>query len=322
METLRRFFSKSSDAPQLPCFSASELERILTPDLCFVALFEVYSALALDPETQPKTLGFMGDQGSFHIKAGLYPKKRDVFAAKLNANFPENANQGLPTIQGLVILMDAANGVPLALMDSGELTAKRTAGVAALAASFGARKDSKTLTLVGAGFQADYFLAAFRARFPLRDVYIFDKNFEKAESLARETGARAVRALEGAAEKSDIIVTATTSKTPVLMRSMVKPGAFIAAMGADNKVKNEIEPALFQDAAVLVDDREKCAAEGDLQKALEAGVIAIDQVRGDLCQVVSGKIKARKGGDEIVLFDSVGNGLQDVAVARAVIKRA
>jgi ornithine cyclodeaminase/alanine dehydrogenase-like protein (mu-crystallin family) len=317
MEALRYFFSKTSENPKLVCLSAGDLEKVLTPEICLEALKQAYQNLALDPESEPKTLGFKKEGGSFHIKAGLFPKTRDTFAAKLNANFPGNPAHGLPTIQGLLVLIDAKNGTPLAIMDSGELTAIRTAATAALAATFGARKESRIVTFVGCGFQACYIHQALKPLFPLERVFAYDSSHEKARAFAKRFGAKAITDLELATLNSGIIITATTSKTPVLKKDMVGAGTFIAAMGADNKDKNELAPDLFAKAAVLVDDLEKCAAEGDLQQAVEAGCIRKDQVRADLCQLVSGARKGRDNDSEIVIFDSVGNGLQDVAAAKA-----
>jgi len=318
MDTSRHFYFQSSDKNPVTLFSAYDLRELLTPEKCLAALEAAYKALGRDPKSEPKTLGFKGFHGSFHIKSGLYPKTKHIFAAKLNANFPGNPNRGLPTIQGLVILVDATDGVPLAVIDSGELTAIRTAATTAMAARYGARPESSVLTFIGTGYQAGYILKALKPIFPIAQIFAFDLDKDRLAKFAKTFGAEPVSDLKSATLKSDIIITCTTSKSPVLFESQVSPGTFISAVGADNPEKNEIDPELFKKAAILVDDLQKCAKEGDLFNAIEAGAVTLDKVRGDLCQLASGKIKGRESEDEIVIFDSLGTGLQDVAAAEAV----
>jgi alanine dehydrogenase len=327
MGTLRQFIPSAAANPVL-LLSAEELARVLTAKLCFEALLQAYRDLAEDPASAPKTLGFKGNGGSFHIKAGLYPKTRDFFAAKLNANFPGNAVKGLPTIQGLVLLTDAMDGQPLAVLDSGELTAIRTAAAAALGAKFGARSDAKTATVIGCGRQAGYALTAIARIFSLETVFAFDANEERAAAFAEAFRGRAAVQVEAvgevgaAARQSDIIVTCTTSKEPVLFEGQVSAGAFIAAIGADNPEKQELDPALFKNAAVLTDDMAQCAAYGDLHHALEAKAVTESDVRAELVNLAAGRVKGRQSADEIVIYDSTGTGLQDVAAARAAFRAA
>ncbi len=322
MDTSRHFYFQSSDKNPVTLFSAADLRAALTPEKCLAALEAAYKALGSDPESEPKTLGFKGFEGSFHIKSGLYPKTRHIFAAKLNANFPGNSSKGLPTIQGLVVLVDATDGVPLAVMDSGELTAIRTAAASAMAARYGARPKSSVVTFIGTGFQAGYILKALKPIFPIDQIFAFDLDKDRLTKFAKTFGAEPVSDLKSATLKSDIIITCTTSKSPVLFENQVAQGTFISAVGADNPEKNEIDPGLFKKAAILVDDLEKCAKEGDLFNALEAGAVTLSDVRADLCQLALGKIKGRESEDEIVIFDSLGTGLQDVAAAEAVFEAA
>ena len=327
MDDLRFFNFQSDQVNSVLLLSADDLRRVLTPEVCLEALAAAYRALGDDPDSEPKTLGFKADDGSFHIKAGVYPGSRHIFAAKLNANFPGNPKRGLPTIQGLVALVDGKKGIPLAVMDSGELTAIRTAAANALAARYGARADSRVVTIVGAGMQAGYVLDAFAAVLPLEKIFVYDKDPEKAAAFAKKfnTGKLTVEPCSeiGAGTKvSDVIITCTTSGSPVLLKEHVRPGTFIAALGADSAAKQELDPELFKGAGVLVDDLEKCALEAELHHALEAGVITKSGVRADLAALASGKAKGRESDDEIVIFDSLGTGLQDVAAAWAAYQAA
>lgn len=328
MDTLKFFDFQSSGKNPVTLFSARGLRQVLTPRVCLEALRTAYQALADDLDSEPKTLGFKVEKGSYHIKAGVYPKTRQIFAAKLNANFPGNPANGLPTIQGLVVLVDGTEGIPLAVMDSGELTALRTAASNALAASYGARENSSVATLIGCGMQSIYVLEAFENVLPLKKVFVLDRDFEKAKTFAKAAGKtrrieiKPVTSLPEATLASDVIVTCTTSQKAFLKPEHIRKGTFIAALGADSAHKQELDPALFANARVLVDDLEKCALEAELNHVLKAGVLAKEDIAGDLCGLASGKVNGRESNDEIVIFDSLGTGLQDVAAAWAAYKVA
>lgn len=159
---------------------------------------------------------------------------------------------------------------------------------------------------------------------PVTQVSTFDRNPGASEETARWTrDAFAIRAgpeatIAEAVSACDIIVTCTTAKAPILMSGMVPPGCFIAAVGADNPDKQELDPRLFATARIIVDNLEQCASGGDLAHAIRAGAARPDDVAGTLADLVAGACKGRESEDEIVVFDSTGTGLQDVAAAAAV----
>ena len=125
--------AKSLVTEPLLYFGAADLARVLSPRACREAIARAHAELARDPDCAAKSLAFALADGSIHVKASLAPGERDCFVAKVNVNLPGNPARGLPTIRGLVVLMDARSGAPLALLDSAELTARRTAATAALA---------------------------------------------------------------------------------------------------------------------------------------------------------------------------------------------
>jgi ornithine cyclodeaminase/alanine dehydrogenase-like protein (mu-crystallin family) len=165
--------------------SRSTVERLLTPDECIAAVEDAFRQYALGKTPAPGILAMHVQDGSFHVKAGLLRLDRPYFAAKLNANFPHNgARQGLPTIQGIVALCDAANGVPLAVMDSMALTALRTAAATAVAAKYLAREHSEAVLICGCGRQARAQLRALlRVRAPTR-IRTYDQDAGKAAAFA------------------------------------------------------------------------------------------------------------------------------------------
>jgi alanine dehydrogenase len=313
--------SNPENTTDLLLLSGRDLEQLMQPAAALEALRATYQQLANNRADQGRSIGFAVSRGSIHVKAALLPGSHAAFAAKVNVNLPENwAAHRLPTIQGVVLLMDAENGRPLAIMESMTLTGLRTAATAALAATFGARKDSKVAAIIGCGAQAHYQLAAFKDRFPLQEVRLFDLNTALAQAFAttiRTSGLRSTpsSSVAEAVDGADIVVTCTTSKSPVLTSGMKLDGCFVAAVGADNPEKQEIDPELMGRARILVDDLEQCATGADLSHALRAGTVTRDGVRADLAALASGEKTGRSSAEELVIFDSCGSGVQDVAVA-------
>jgi alanine dehydrogenase len=320
--------SSSETAADVVLLSGRDLDRLVQPIAALEALRQTYQQLAGNRSDQGRSIGFSVSGGSIHVKAGLLPGSHAAFAAKVNVNLPNNwAVHRLPTIQGVVILVDALNGRPLAIMESMTLTGIRTAATAALAATFGARRDSKILAIIGCGTQARYQLDALKACFPLEEVRLFDINTALAQAFAtsvRTSGLRSTpsSSVAEAVDGADIIVTCTTSKSPVLTSGMNLKGCFVAAVGADNPEKQEIDPVLMRRARILVDDLEQCASGADLAHALRAGTMTRDDVHAELADLASGQKGGRSAADEIVIFDSCGSGVQDVAVAWAAYQAA
>jgi ornithine cyclodeaminase/alanine dehydrogenase len=274
-------------------------------------------------------LGMQAAGGGFHIKAAMLPGKPAYFAAKCNGNFPDNPRlRDLPTIQGLILLADAANGRPLAIMDSVEITIQRTGAATALAARHLARPDARVATICGCGTQERIQLRALLAARPIDRIFAVDSDTGTAALFAAEmrhaTGIEVVATddLRGAARASDIVVTCTPSHAWFLGRDHVRPGTFIAAVGADNPDKQEIEPALLGRSVVVADSVAQCAESGELHHALAAGVAARDDVRATLGEVIAGLQPGRVDPNEVIIFDSCGIAIEDVAAAAFVYEAA
>jgi ornithine cyclodeaminase/alanine dehydrogenase-like protein (mu-crystallin family) len=302
-----------------------EVVELLTLDECIAAVEAGFRRQAEGGAVGPGVLGLPVPDGGFHIKAAGLRLARFYVAAKINANFPDNmARRGLPTIQGVVVLSDGETGLPLALIDSMEITALRTGAATAVAARYLARPEAHVATIVGCGRQGRIQLAALARVRPLERVHAVDADPGLAARFAREMSAQLgldVRPAASAAEAapgSDIFVTCTPSRRPLLHRVDVTPGAFVAAVGADNEHKQELEPALMAAATIVVDSLEQCAAIGDLHHALASGAVSIGQVHAELSEVVAGRKPGRRSAEEITIFDSSGVAIEDVAAAAAV----
>ena len=273
-------------------------------------------------------MAIAGVGGTFHAKGASLRLDREYVALKLNGNFPGNPERiGLPTIQGALLLCDGATGALLAVMDSIEVTLRRTAAATALAARFLARPQSASVLICGCGEQGAAQLAALREALPLTHGSAWDVDQPKAKAFARNAdhggfSMRAVTDLAVAARTSDVIVTCTTARTPFLDAAMVGPGTFVAAVGADSPDKSEIEPALMARAAVVADVLDQCAEMGDLHHAIVAGAMRRGDVHAELADLVTGRRPGRTGADQITLFDSTGTAVQDAAAAALVYGRA
>jgi len=309
--------------------SRSDVVELLSLRDCIEAVEQAFRLHSEGRTFGPGVLGIRAADGSFHIKAAGLVGERAYFAAKTNANFPDNPRRfGLPTIQGAVLLADASTGEPLAVMDSASVTALRTGAATAVAAKFLARREARTATIVGCGVQGEVQLAAISAILPLQHAWVLDTDQTRAESLAARAalspGVRveAAKDLRTALRQSDVCVTCTPSRRAFLAARDVAPGTFIAAVGADSQGKQELEPELVASATLVVDVLEQCAEIGELQHALAAGLLTRDRVYAELADVVSGRRPGRTRDDEITVFDSSGTALQDVAAAVAVYQKA
>jgi len=309
--------------------TAQETRSLLSMDECMAAVEEAFRAHGEGKAPPPGVLGLHLRNGGFHIKAGMLHLSRDYFAAKVNANFPDNdARFGLPTIQGVIVLCDAEKGCPLAVMDSRDITALRTAAASAVAAKHLARSDSHTLTLCGCGEQGRAQVTAVSRVLQLQRVFAYDTKPSQAERLAQELTAALkipmtpVFDLTTATRQSDVCITCTPSRQPLLGIDNIRPGTFVAAVGADNPMKQELDPALMANSKIVTDITDQCAVMGDLHHALEASAVTPASVHAELGEIVVGKKAGRESAEEIIIFDSTGMALQDVAAAATLYEKA
>lgn len=309
--------------------SRREVAALLGLDEGIAAVEQAFKAHAEGRALSPGVLGVHARDGGFHIKAAGLELARPYFAAKVNGNFFQNKQRfGMPNIQGVILLCDAENGYPLALMDSIEITILRTGAATAVAAKYLARPDSRVATICGCGNQGRVSLRALTKVRQLETVYLFDLDQSQADRAADDLSdelqieVKAIRDLAAAVGKSDICVTCTPSKKYYLNQSDIPPGMFIAAVGADNEEKQEIDPRLMAASKVVVDSLAQCAAIGDLHHAIALGLMSEADVHAEIGEVIAGQKPGREAAEEIIVFDSTGTALQDVAAAAIVYEKA
>ena len=314
--------------PEVLIITRREIVRAMAPSDYLNAVEIAFRAAAAGKASSPQPMHLPMTRGGFHAKGASISLARDYVAVKVNGNFPGNpAELGLPTIQGAILLADGGNGALLAILDSIEVTLRRTAAASALAARLLARPDSRTLLVCGCGEQGRAHLTALREVLPLRRCLLWDRNSDLARALADEVAGDAgmeiiaVRDLKPASLSADVIACCTTSSDPYLDVELVRPGTFIAAVGADSPDKSEIAPRLMDAAVVVADSVRQCATMGDLHHAITTKLMTEGDVRAELGQLLAGSKSGRQSAEEIIIFDSTGTGLQDVAAAAAIYER-
>ena len=306
-----------------------EVAALLPLDECIVAVEKAFELYAEGKALPPGILGIQAQDGGFHLKAGILNLGRNYFVAKANANFPRNQAQfGLPTIQGVIVVFDARSGRLLAVMDSIEITIVRTGAATAVAAKYLSRANSKIAMIWGCGNQGRISVRMLMKVRPLEIVYAYDTDQIQAQKFAKELSAElkiAVIAVDDPARavtESDICVTCTSSKQPFLHLKDVSPGTFIAAVGADSEEKQELESTLLKTGKLVVDLMNQSANIGELHHALQHGLMTRGDVYAELGEIICGRKKGRTTDDEVIIFDSTGTALQDVAAATIVYEKA
>ncbi len=308
-------------SPSLIVLSKQDLTALMPFGEYVNAVADAFRLHAEGQSVSPPPMHIPAIGGGFHVKAGSLPIGSGYTAIKVNGNFPNNrAARGLPTIQGAILLFDTSTGSPVALLNSIEITIKRTGAATAVAARYLARPESQVAMIFGCGTQGRAQLAALRHQLDIRRVFVCDNDSAAADAFASEIARDGLDVdvpvkPKHAARASDVIVTCTSSHAPFLGPADVRAGTFIAAIGADNPEKSEIAPALMAKARVVTDLTEQCSHMGDLHHAIRSGAMGAADVYAELGELVAGRKPGRTEAHEITLFDGCGVGIQDVAAS-------
>ena len=284
-----------------------------------------FAALAAGKATVPVRVALETPHGvSLFMPAHL--TEQDSASVKIVSVNEGNTKLGLPVIHAVIVVFDTQTGCPVAFMDGTWLTALRTGAVGGLAADLLARKESKTVALFGAGTQARTQLEAVRCVRDIEEVRVISRTTKSAEDLVGElTGLEATsmadpdKALAGA----DIIITATSSSTPVFDGALVEPGTHVTGVGSFTTDMREVDATLVERARVIVDQKEAILEEaGDIVGPINDGLFGEEGIAGEIGDVILNRIAGRTGPEEITYFKSVGNAVQDTAVAASVLSIA
>ncbi|MGR3363241.1 MAG: cyclodeaminase [Maritimibacter harenae] len=305
----------------------AELRGALSLDLSTVDVIEAaFEALAGGTVVMPPILSMELEaaNGEVDVKTAYIPGF-DGFAIKVSPGFFDNPKLGLPSLNGLMILFSAKTGlVEAVFLDNGYLTDLRTAAAGAVAARHLAPAEVETAGVIGTGVQARLQMQAAHLVRPFERLLVHGRNPDHAKACAEDLKdalgiAVEVCSAEEVAARSQLVVTTTPAKEPVLTADMLHPGLHVTAMGSDQSGKNEIEPQALTAADLYVCDRvSQCEVSGELEAARAAGLM--QDTPPELGDIIAGKATGRTGPEQVTICDLTGTGAQDTAIASHVIK--
>lgn len=238
---------------------------------------------------------------------------------------PDNLGKGLKSVMAVIILNDPKTGLPLALMDGTYITTLRTGAASAVATKYLARKEAKTLGVVGAGFQAITQIAAISKVKRLKEILVYDINEKAIENLRKILAREKIKIRKASLEetaKRDILVTTTPVRKPIVKREWLLPGTHINAIGADACGKEELDPQILKSAKIVVDNWEQASHSGEINVPLAKGILKKEDIYGSLSEIICGKKPDRENDKEITIFDSTGLAIQDLYTANLVYRLA
>lgn len=307
----------------------AELRQVVHLDLTAIDVVErAFAALATGDVIMPPIMSMDLHQvnGEVDVKTAYIPGF-DGFAIKVSPGFFDNPKIGLPSLNGLMILFSAKTGLVESLfLDNGYLTDIRTAAAGGVAARHLAPTDVKTAGVIGTGIQARLQVQAAHLVRPFERVLVHGRDIEKAEACARDLheniGIEAIVAPDAAdlVARSQLVITTTAAREPVLMADWLHPGLHVTAMGADQTGKNEIDPsALIAADAYVCDSVSQCEVSGELEAAKAAGLWD-DAIPQELGKVICGLQEGRTCETDVTICDLTGTGAQDTAIATHVRK--
>jgi ornithine cyclodeaminase/alanine dehydrogenase-like protein (mu-crystallin family) len=299
-----------------------DVRRLLPMEECIDVMEAALASLARGELHNP--LRFVVRPPGESSLLGLMPAHRSaplpLYSLKAVAVFPENSARGLDPHQGFVALFDGTTGETRAVMNAGAITAVRTAAVSGVATRALARRDAKTLAILGAGFQAAAHLDAMRAVRDFDRILMWSRTPGRAAAF---DGVEEAATAEQAVRDADVVVTATSAAEPILERVWLKAGAHVNAIGSSIPTTRELDTATMVEGSLFVDRRESTINEaGDYLFPFREGAITPDAIRGELGEVLIGSVEGRRSEDELTVFKSLGLAVEDLAAAEYVLERA
>ena len=316
-------------AERIRVIGGEEIRRAITMRETVALMRDAFAQISSGRPVVPQRLSIeMPQHEGRALVMPVYSPDQAQLGLKLVTLFKRNPEAGLPYIHAMVMLMDATDGRPLALMDGEYLTALRTGAASGLATELLARRESSTVVIIGAGAQGRFQLEGICAARGIRRAFVCDRNADRAERFRREMshrmGCEIIPTTDtGVAREADIVCTATTSTAPVFRDDDIRPGTHINAIGAYRPEMRELPAETILRATVVVDSRDSCLVEaGDLIAALAGAPRSVRGEIAELGEVATGIRAGRSSSEEITVFKSVGNAVQDLVTARRVLLNA
>ncbi|MEM4288427.1 MAG: ornithine cyclodeaminase family protein [Candidatus Caldarchaeum sp.] len=303
-----------------------DLIRIAEPRKVVEAVEEAYRLYSLGKVVMPVRSRIQArEKGGDILMMPCYVPSMDIFSLKLVSVYPGNLEKGLPTINATVLVLDAGTGVVKLVAEARALTGLRTAAATAVSVKYLARSDASKVGVVGCGYQAGWQVRVMHDMFPEMKFTAFDIDASRMRSFSEQMGREGIEVKTAGSsmemvKDSDIVITVTTSKTPVVMEEWVREGTHISAIGGYTPEMVEIDPKLTAKSKLVVDSREAVKEEaGDVLKPIEMGLISFQHIHAEIGEIVAGLKPGREDNREITMFKSVGLAVQDAAAAKAVL---
>ncbi|HDR9126524.1 ectoine utilization protein EutC [Burkholderia vietnamiensis] len=317
--------------PPVTLLDRTQLRTLAPLDVAAIDQIEAaFASLATEAVAMPPILNLALPErhGEVDVKTAYLPRF-DSFAIKVSPGFFDNPSLGLPSLNGLMLVLSARTGLTEAvLLDNGYLTAVRTAAAGAVAARRLARADARRAAIVGAGEQARLQLDALMLVRDITHVTVWARDAERAARFADDAraahgiDATVARSVHAALADADVAVTTTPSREPLVHAADLHAGLHVTAMGSDAHYKTELAPSVFGAARYFCDRLQQTRVAGELAHAIAAGAVAADAVFPELGEVIAGRREGRTQRDDITICDLTGTGAQDTAIAVLALQRA
>jgi alanine dehydrogenase len=313
---------------QILWLNRKEVESLLDMKGTLKVVEEAFRQHGLKKVQMPPKLYlyFKNHNGDLRTMPG-YLEEQDITGVKIVNVHPDNPKIGLPTVMALMILNSTETGAPLAIMDGTYLTDMRTGAAGGVAVKYLARKNAKTVGFVGTGNQARSQLLAISEIIDIHEIKATSTS--EKQTLAFKDDMELKIECEITAKKTirevcdcDILVTTTPSRQPIVMNEWISEGTHINAIGADAPGKEELDPLILKRAKVIVDDIQQASHSGEVNVPISKGSLSVEDIFGELGEVIIGKKKARMKDSDITVFDSTGLAIQDIATADMVYRKA
>ncbi len=311
----------------IPHFTEADIRRKVSMTQAIALMKEAFVQLSNHKAVVPvRTVIPTDTQEGRVLFMPSYSPAFNLFGLKMVSVFNKNAGEGLPVIQGNMLIMDGKNGSPLATIDAEYLTALRTGAASGLATDLLSRKDSEVLTIFGTGAQAETQVEGVLAVRRIKKVIVFGRDRERTASFCnRMRDKYTIEILTATSPdqltQADIICTATTSTTPLFASQHLKAGTHINGIGSFTASMQEIPEEVIKRSWLVVDHYESALKEaGDVVIAIQKGVIDKNHLRAELGEIIMERNAGRTLHDQITVFKSVGNAIQDLAIASFLIK--
>lgn len=314
------------NVPFMKFFTDLDVARVVDPVKVVEAVEKAYVLFSLGKVVMPvrSRVEARDEGGDILMMPCLVPEMK-IFSLKLVTVYPKNIEKGLPTINATVIVLDSETGMPKIFAEARALTGLRTAAATVVSIKHLARKDSTKVGIIGAGYQARWQLRVVAANYPGTSFTVYDVEKKRMKEFVTEMGREGFDVKESSSaeelvKNSDVVVTVTTSKTPVVYEGWVREGTHVSAIGGYTPEMVEIDPKLTARSKLVVDSREAVKEEaGDVLKPIELGLMKFENIYAEIGEIAAGLKPGRENDREITLFKSVGLAVQDAAASKILL---